>query len=166
MEKEEIVDVVDDLDKVIGTAPRKGIHSTNLKHRSAHIFLSNSEGKLWLEIRGSNCDIWPDFYNSSAAGHISSGETYEDGAAREVEEELGINNLDLHKLHKLNPSKEIYNEFVSFFIAKSDLKPTLHEDASKQVLLSVEEINNMIKEGKSFTPIFLILFEWYKKNIL
>lgn len=159
--EEEIVDIVNEQDEVIGSAPRRGIHKTNAKHRAAHIFLFNNEGKIWLEKRSSNCDIWAGYCNSSAAGHVSSGETYEEGAHREVEEELGIKNLELHKMGMLQPSEETYNEFVAFFIAKSSLSPRLHEGADEQNLYGVEEIGKMIKEGKLFTPIFLRLFAMY-----
>ena len=95
--KEEMVDVVDENDMVVGSAPRKGIHKTDKLHRSVHIFLINSSGRIWLEKRAENTDTFPGYYNSSAAGHVSSGESYEEGALREIEEELGIKNANIKK---------------------------------------------------------------------
>jgi 16S rRNA (adenine1518-N6/adenine1519-N6)-dimethyltransferase len=50
MMSKELIYVVDKKDRVVGEAPRKGIHDTNLLHRASHIFIFNSKGKMW----GSN----------------------------------------------------------------------------------------------------------------
>jgi isopentenyldiphosphate isomerase len=160
----EIVDIVDQNDNVIGTAPRKGIHNTDKLHRSAHVFLINSEGKIWLELRAMHCDNYPGYYSSSVAGHISSGEDYLTGAKRETEEELGIKNLELKFEHKFPPTKESMNEFISLYTARSDQTPTPCEDTERFELLSPEEISSMIREKKKVSPSFRRLFEWYLKH--
>ncbi len=163
--KEEMVDVVDNNDVVIGSAPRKGIHKTDKMHRSVHIFLINSSGRIWLEKRAANTDTFPKYYNSSAAGHVSLGESYEEGAIREIEEELGIKNANIEKMHKLKASNETSNEFVTFFIVKSDEKPKINKEATDALnSYSVEEIDEMIANGAKFVPIFMKLYEWYKIN--
>lgn len=163
-EKVELIDIVDRNDKVIGTAPRRGIHKTDLFHRSVHIFLIDHNGNIWLEKRANNVDTFPGYYSSSAAGHLQRGESYIDGAKREALEELGISNLALEQKNKLDVSKKTSNEFVAFFVAKSELKPKAHELTEKLEIFSVKEIDRMISNGNKFVPIFLILFEWYKSN--
>lgn len=162
---EEMVDVVNEADEVIGSAPRKGIHNTELRHRSAHIFLIDSKGRIWLEKRASTTDTYPGYYSSSAAGHISRGESYLEGAQREALEELGIQGLVLERMHMLQASKETSNEFVAFFIARSDEKPRVHADSLSLHPYSVEEIDGMIAGGEKFVPIFLKLFKWHKENM-
>lgn len=162
---EEMVDVVNDNDEIIGSAPRRGIHNTGKLHRSAHIFLLNSQGKIWLEKRAPNTDTFPGYYNSSAAGHIRKGERYLEGAEREAYEELGISNIKLEERHKLAASKETSNEFVAFFIIKSDAEPRVHEATVSLRPYSIREIDQMIANGEKFVPIFLKLFEWYKANL-
>lgn len=162
----EIIDIVDQNDNVIGTAPRKGIHNTSTLHRAAHIFLINSEGKIWLELRAMHCDNYPGHYSSSAAGHISSGEDYLQGAQREAEEELGITGLKLDFQHKFPPTAESMNEFISFYTAKSESVPVPCEDTECFDLLSPAEINSMIKDGKSkVSKSFIRIFEWYQNNV-
>ena len=160
-----LVDVVDENDMVVGSAPRKGIHKTDKLHRSVHIFLINSSGRIWLEKRAENTDTFPGYYNSSAAGHVSSGESYEEGALREIEEELGIKNANIKKMHKLAASKETSNEFVTFFIVHSDEKPTINKDATDALnSYSIKEIDEMIAKGNKFVPIFMKLYNWHKIN--
>lgn len=162
----EIIDIVDQNDKVIGTAPRKGIHNTDQLHRAAHIFLVNSEGKIWLELRAMHCDNYPGHYSSSAAGHISSGEDYITGAQREAEEELGIKGLSLTFQHKFPPSKISMNEFISFYTATSDKTPIPCEDTERFDLFLPEDITSMIKDGKTkLSKSFIRIFEWYLNNV-
>lgn len=162
---EEIVDVVNERDEVIGSAPRKGIHGTNLLHRAAHIFLIDGMGRIWLEKRALSTDTYPGYYNSSAAGHISKGETYLQGAEREVEEELGLTGLRLEERYLLKASKETLNEFVMFYTVKSNRMPRKHEMTEALEPHTTGEIDAMIARGERFVPIFLALYKWYRKEV-
>jgi 16S rRNA (adenine1518-N6/adenine1519-N6)-dimethyltransferase len=86
----EIFDVVDDLNEVIGQATRGEVHAQGLLHRAVHIFVFNKHGELWLQQRSHLKDVHPLAWDSSAAGHLDSGEDYAGAAARELKEELGI----------------------------------------------------------------------------
>ncbi len=161
-----MIDVVNEYNEVVGSAPRKGIHGTNFLHRSAHIFLIDKQGRIWLEQRALTTDTFPGYYNSSAAGHISQGESYLLGAQREAIEELGIEGLKLVEKHRFAVSEETSNEFVAFFVAKSDVKPRVNEGATTSLhLYSIEQIDQMIASGEKFVPIFLKLYGWYKANM-
>ena len=162
---EEIVDVVDINDMVVGSAPRKGIHATGKLHRAAHIFLFNKEGKLWLEKRAMHCDNYPGYYSSSAAGHISKDEDYITGAKREAEEELGIVDLTLNFIHKFSPSAESMNEFISLYVAESTKIPRPCEDTERFDLFTLEEISAMITSKTArMSDSFVRLFNWYMDN--
>lgn len=161
---EEMVDVVDHNDLIIGIAPRKGIHKTDFLHRSAHIFLIDPSGSIWLERRAQNVDTYPGYYSSSAAGHIAHGESYLQGAQREALEELGIPDLKLEQKHKLIASKETSNEFVGFFITHSATNPIEHEATEKLEAFSIKQIDEMIAKGENFVPIFLMLFSGIRKT--
>jgi isopentenyldiphosphate isomerase len=163
---EEMVAVVNRDDRVIGKAIRKGIHKTGYLHRAVHIFLVDSKGRIWLELRGANTDIYPGHYSSSAAGHVRHGETYLEGARREVLEELGIRKLRLVRKHKLKAAPYTGNEFITFYVTRSDKQPVRHRDAQKQELFSVDEIDLMIERGEKLSPVLLRLFSWYKGHEL
>ena len=77
---EEMFDVVDEQDRVIGQAPRSEVHAKKLLHRAVHIFVFNSEGKLLIHRRSATKDEYPLCYTSSASGHVSAGETYDECA--------------------------------------------------------------------------------------
>jgi isopentenyldiphosphate isomerase len=87
---QEILDVVDENDCVIAIKTRGEIHAEGLMHRAVHILLFNSKGELFLQKRSMSKDEQPGKWDSSAAGHVDSGEAYVDCARREIAEELGI----------------------------------------------------------------------------
>ncbi len=170
MEQEpvEMIDVVDKQNKVIGEAPRKGIHAKGnmMLHRAVHIFLIDSKNRIWVEKRGPNTDTLPLHYDCSAAGHVTKGETYRQAAQREAIEELGIDDLKFKHAFDLPASDLTMNEFIRFYVARSDKKPRLHEDAYSQELYTIPEIDKKIERGEKFTPSFPIFLKWIKENVL
>ena len=66
------------------------IHSRGLWHRTVHVWVHRGRGEILLQKRAANKDSHPGVWDVSAAGHIAVGETPEQGAVREVHEELGI----------------------------------------------------------------------------
>ena len=87
---DELLDVVNENDEVIGVKSRGEIHAEGLMHRAVHILLFNNAGELFLQKRSLSKDEQPGKWDSSAAGHVDSGEGYLDCACREINEELGI----------------------------------------------------------------------------
>ena len=83
-------DVVDEHNAVIGSDTRGNVHARGLRHRAVHIFVFNGAGEIFLQKRSRWKDKEPGKWDSSAAGHVDSGETYAAAARRELAEELGI----------------------------------------------------------------------------
>jgi isopentenyl-diphosphate delta-isomerase type 1 len=87
---QELLDVVDEHDNVIAVRTRGEIHAEGLMHRAVHILVFNNKDELFLQKRSLSKDEQPGKWDSSAAGHVDSGEGYLDCARREIGEELGI----------------------------------------------------------------------------
>ncbi|SFT20129.1 NUDIX domain-containing protein [Paenibacillus sp. BC26] len=89
--EEEHFDIYDEAGAWLGTAPRSEVHARGLWHRSIHCWLARRDGDRKLVLfqqRSSDKDTYPGFYDITAAGHLTAGESMRD-AAREIEEELG-----------------------------------------------------------------------------
>ena len=103
--------VVDENDRILGDASRSEVHGNNLRHRAVHILLFNPEGEVYLQQRSRWKDRHPLKWDSSAAGHVSAAESYDETARRELEEELGIS-VPLKKISKLPASERTDQEFI------------------------------------------------------
>src|SRR5258706_15211525 len=104
---EEIFDVVDEHDRVVGRETRGEVHRRGLMHRAIHVLVFNSRGEIFLQKRSQKKDRQPGLWDSSASGHVDSGETYDACAVRELQEELGLElRAPLERLFKLPASAE------------------------------------------------------------
>ena len=88
--KEEIFDVCNERDEVIGQNTRAEVHRLDLMHRAVHVLVFNRRGDVFLQKRSMTKDTFPGAWDSSASGHLDTGEDYDACAVREVREELGI----------------------------------------------------------------------------
>lgn len=164
---EEIFDVVDSHDRVIGQAPRSEVHRRGLLHRAVHIFVFNSRGQLLLQRRSAAKDQFPLCYTSSASGHVGSGETYDACAPRELEEELGLTS-PIEFLAKFPASPETANEHTFLYRTATDDPPTpdAGEIESIQFLDPAEIAAMLAREPEQFAPPFRVLFGWYRDRQL
>jgi 16S rRNA (adenine1518-N6/adenine1519-N6)-dimethyltransferase len=103
--------VVDENDRLLGEAPRGEVHGNNLRHRAVHLFIFNPQGELFLQKRSRRKDRHPLLWDSSAAGHVEAGEDYDETAARELEEELGVR-AELTRVVKLPCLERAGWEFI------------------------------------------------------
>lgn len=115
---EEIFDVVDDRNEVMRQATRAEVHEQGWKHRAVHVFVVNGKSEVLLQQRSMLKDVQPGKWGSSAAGHLDSGEGYEEAARREMAEELGIasEELPLKLVGELPPSEGNGWEFIQLFV--------------------------------------------------
>lgn len=113
MEAEEVFDVVNSCDEVIGTATRAQVHADGLLHRAVHILVFNSAGELYLQKRSLEKDTAPGLWDTSAAGHVETAESYLEAAGRELHEELRLpRNSELTPLFKLGACIATGHEFI------------------------------------------------------
>lgn len=126
---EEIFDVVNDRDEVIGRNTRAEVHRLGLQHRAVHVLAFNGRGEVFLQKRSMKKDCFPGAWDSSAAGHLDCGEDYDDCALRELREELGFSPAQpLRRLFKLPATRETGMEHVWVYRCDSDGPFTLHPD--------------------------------------
>jgi 16S rRNA (adenine1518-N6/adenine1519-N6)-dimethyltransferase len=115
----EIFDVVDEQNRVTGTASRHEVHSQKLRHRAVHIFVFNKEGELFLQKRSRWKDKQPRKWDSSAAGHLNAGDEYDATAARELTEELGVE-APVELIGRIDACRGTGWEFVQLYKARHE----------------------------------------------
>jgi 16S rRNA (adenine1518-N6/adenine1519-N6)-dimethyltransferase len=152
----EIFDVVDENDRIVGSASRHHVHTQRLIHRAVHVFVFNEAGELFLQKRSRWKDVCPLKWDSSAAGHVNSGHDYPETASRELEEELGIT-AEVKFNAKISPCEETGHEFVALFEAGHQgpfqLPPAEVERGEWFTLSQIEEWTS--RRPADFAPGFL-----------
>ncbi len=143
----ELFDVVDADDRVIGRAPRGEVHARGLRHRAVHAFVVNATGRVFLHQRSLTKDTFPGRWNSSCAGHVGAGDDYDETMRRELEEELGLHvpaagfgdpALQPQRLLKIEARPETGEEFVWVYRVAAEGPFALNRDE--------------IQRGDWFTP--------------
>lgn len=160
--QEEIFDVVDSNDEVIRSAGRKEVHVERLMHRAVHVLVSDEQGRLLVQLRGFNKDCSPGLWDTSAGGHVASGENYAQAAARELHEELGIDGSGgLDFVTKLPASEATGLEFVSVYQTTTSAIPILQQsEVAAAVWVTRDRLKAWIKRDRSqFTTVFLKICE-------
>ncbi len=119
---DEVFDVVNESDEVTGQEKRSVVHEKNLLHRAVHIFVFNKKKELFVQKRSRLKDRHPGKWDSSAAGHLNSGESYGAAAVRELNEELSIelDEGDIDDFAQLKPSENTGWEFINLYLARFD----------------------------------------------
>ncbi|MEU8891825.1 NUDIX domain-containing protein [Streptomyces sp. NPDC048442] len=90
---EEILDVVDENDEVVGQAPRGEVYARGLRHRCTFIRVRDAQGRTFVHRRTATKLVFPSLYDMFVGGVVGAGETYDAAALREAEEELGVSGL-------------------------------------------------------------------------
>lgn len=165
-ESDEVYDIVDADDKVVGRASRAEIHAKGLLHRSVHIMVFNPRGDLFLQKRAPAKDENPGLWDTSSAGHVDSGEDYAAAAHRELREELGIAG-DLHPLMTFRACRETCWEHVAVFSCTTSKTITINPlEISEGRYWTLGEIQGLLsRDPGQFTSSFkLIFFNYLKEN--
>jgi isopentenyldiphosphate isomerase len=161
----EYLEIVDETNQVVGLATRFDIHQKGLRHRSVHIFIFNSRGDLYLQLRAPHKDQYPEHWDSSAAGHTDPGESPGETARRELLEELGLTGSLTRVLdHPACP--ETGWEFVTLFEGRTDQPIHLNlEEATAGSFFSPEELDHWLGDAQQkVAPGFRLLYDLYQNK--
>lgn len=158
---DEIVGIVDEQNNVIGSVPRSEMRARHLRHRSTYILLFNSQGQLYIQKRTMTKDVFPGYYDLATGGVVVAGESYEVGAVRELEEEMGIRNVPLTKLFEFYFEDENNHTWGSAFTCVYDGKLTLQDEEVESVIVLSPEETLRHAESEPYTPDGLYVLRRY-----
>ena len=158
---DERIDIVTKDGKPTGKIALKSeIHNKGFYHNTAHIWLYTNQGNILLAQRSYKKAICPGMWDVSVAGHVDAGETIEEAALRETQEELSLP-LKVSDLHKIGVFEcfQSYdsgiqdNEFHHTYIAKltqdiSTLKPQEEEVEALQ-LVTIKEFVTLLDNSET-----------------
>ncbi len=159
---DELIDVVDKNDRVLGTATKGFCHAKGLWHRSVAILIRNKAGDIVTQIRAKG-KLGAGLLDNSASGHIPTGESYRTAAMRELREELGIS-CRLQRIAKLRENTRMYGPHIKHIweLYTGVHNGPYHYQRSELAgikLLTLEELQSLIKTKPSS------LCEGFKQDI-
>lgn len=163
--EDELVTIVDERNRVVGAAPRREMRAGNLPHRATYILVFNSRGELYVQKRTERKDVFPGYYDVAAGGVILAEESYEEGAVRELEEELGIRDVPLTRLFDFSYKDESVKIWGAAFSCLYDGEVVLQqEEVESGAFLVVDEVFRLA-ETEPFTPDGLYVLRRYGEMV-
>ena len=107
--------------------------------------------RILLQKRSLAKDIQPGKWDTAVGGHLAHGETYEDGARREMSEELGLpRDLPLKFLFRSEIRNEIESENVGVFLLVSEGPFVFQQEEIDEVRFFTRE--ELSAHADEFTP--------------
>lgn len=156
---DEIFDVVNDRNEVVGQDTRANVHRLGLMHRAIHVLVFNAAGQLFLQKRSMAKDTHPGCWDSSASGHLDAGEDYDVAMIRELHEELGVSECDPRRLLYIEACEDTGQEFVWVYRMQDEGPFMLHPaEIETGEWFEPEEVDRLIAEkpGECSTGLALI----------
>jgi isopentenyldiphosphate isomerase/intracellular septation protein A len=93
---EEMLPLIDESGRVLGSAPRSECHKGPGKlHPVVHLQIVDGKGSMYLQKRSAIKDLLPGKWDSAVGGHVSVGEDLNTALERELREELGVTKIVL-----------------------------------------------------------------------
>lgn len=142
--------------------------------RISRVFVVNSKGEMLLQKRGPDV-LDPNLWTESAGGHVDFGDSYEDAARRELEEETGIVDVELELLGKffnvkydVTENKVRSRRFSQTYLARYDGEYMIDpEEVSDLKWVPIRELEvEIVKSPENFTAGLLLYFQVYKNKLV
>jgi 8-oxo-dGTP pyrophosphatase MutT (NUDIX family) len=104
---DELLDVVDDDDRVIGQERRALVYQRRLRHRVASIVVRDPAGAVLVHRRTATKLVSPAKLDMLVGGVVDAAESYDACAARELAEEVGVRGTELRPVADVRYDGEV-----------------------------------------------------------
>jgi len=148
---DELLDIVNDHDEVIGQKLRSEIYHGKLSNfRVVNAFIQNDKGQLWIPRRVKCKRIFPLCLDASMGGQVVAGESYQEAFKRELMEELRISlsSVVYREVGFLTPHQHAMSAFMKVFLLQSNEVPDYNaEDFFEFFWLTPQEVISQLENG-------------------
>ena len=163
----EVFDVVNANDVVIGQATRNEVHKNpSLIHRVIHVWVVNNKNEILIQKRSLTKDKLAGFWDISCGGHVQSGFTPNQTVERELKEELGISGeprFIKKYLVELSDQTEMTNLYV---VSHNGPFKFSMDETSEVKFFSEQQVQSLIESKQNVSPFVVseipIVFDFLK----
>lgn len=161
---DELLDIVNDEDIIIGQEMRSAVHQLGLQHRGAHVFLYTEDGKMLVQKRSADRAASPSALDCSVSEHVKAGESYLEAAMRGMKEEMGVDGIEIKPLVKFRMNYGINdNEISTLYEGVVDPARVKFDPVEIEEIyyFSLDELREMVNTGSvQFCGWFVELLNW------
>jgi 8-oxo-dGTP pyrophosphatase MutT (NUDIX family) len=168
---DELLDLVNEKDEVIGKEWKYEMHKTGMLHRTV-IAEVIGKGRVWTLVEQSAEKQDTGQYVSAVGGHVKSGESIEDALRREAKEEFGLSGkFDFKYIGKKIYNREVKgnkeNHLFILYEIYTDQEPALDSESVSHKRFTEKELSKELSEHpEKFGPPFHFLVQKFYPNLL
>jgi len=166
---DELFDIINEKDIVIGQEMRSVVHQRGLWHRGVHVFLFTHDGKLLVQQRSRDRIHSPLALDCSVSEHVRAGEDYYVAAIRGLKEEMGVAGVEIKPILKFkmnygpndNEISELYQGVIDPTVVRFDPVEIERID-----YYSLSELQGFIDSKEWIVSYWLEqILQWYLGNL-
>ncbi len=161
MSKYEIIDVLNEAGEVVGAIPREQAELENHLTENVLIFVFNSLGKVWVQLRPQTKKHYPGLWDISACGGVISGEGRDHAANRETTEETG-HEVKLHYVESFlnvfaGDNGEERKRLSHLYVGVSDEQPATSAEVDELKIWEPAKLReDAVARPHAYVPSFVI----------
>jgi aminoglycoside phosphotransferase (APT) family kinase protein len=162
---EEVVALYDDGGRPNGSAPRSMMRALNLRHAATGVIVRDAWGRVYVHRRTHTKDLYPSRWDFTAGGVLLADEDPDDGARRELAEELGVTS-ELEPLGEADYADDHTSYHAFRYVTTWDGPITPQpEEVAYGAWLSLERLLERLADPEvEFMPDSVALFEEWLRD--
>lgn len=161
MSKQEIIDVLNESGEIIDTISREQAELNNHITENVLVFVFNSLGKVWVQLRTLTKSHYPGMWDVSACGGVISGETHATAATRETNEEMGLE-VELRYIETFlnvfpGENGETRKRLSHLYIGVSDEEPKPNDEVDEFLIWDPDQLRSDVQlRPDAYIPSYLV----------
>lgn len=170
VEKENVV-LITEQDEPIGLMEKQEAHVAGVLHRAFSVFIFNAKGELLIQQRAFEKYHTPGKWTNTCCSHPREGETYEEGASRRLQEEMGFTcpiEYQFNFIYKADVGQGLTeHELDHVFKGVYNEEPVINpEEVAAYKWIDFDELQQDIQNNpEQYTPWFRIILKEYLAHL-
>lgn len=170
VENENVV-LITEQDEPIGLMEKQEAHVAGVLHRAFSVFIFNDKNELLIQQRAFEKYHTPGKWTNTCCSHPRDGETYEEGAMRRLQEEMGFTcpiEYQFNFIYKADVGQGLTEHELDYvFKGVYNEEPVINpEEVAAYKWIDFDELQQDIQNNpEQYTPWFRIILKEYLAHL-